>query len=123
MSASYVQQLKYKTDDQSGKIVGGGFPLSEYVKSQGSQMGGSIFGSNKFEHLVIPISIDSHDSTRYEPMVTNKVVCREVIEDDVFDRLFSRVGSIKQPVLKTRKNPLNERQDEKTKATRKKSNK
>ena len=119
MSASYVQQLKYKTDDQSGKIVGGGFPLSEYVKSQGSQMGGSIFGSNKFEHLVIPISIDSHDSTRYEPMVTNKVVCREVIRDDVFDQLFSRVGSIKQPVLKTRKI----QDDDKKKATRKKSNK
>lgn len=120
MSASYVQQLKYKTDAQSGEILGGGFPLSEYVKNQGVQFGG---GMARFEHLVIPISIDSHDSTRYEPMVTNKVVCREVIKDDVFDQLFSRVGSVKQPVLKTRKNPLNERQDEKTKATRKKSNK
>jgi hypothetical protein len=115
MAASYVQQLKYKTDDDSGVIVGGGFPLSEYIRKEGSQMGG---GFARFEHLVIPISIDSHDSTRYEPMITNKVVCREVIQDDLFDKLFTSVGSVKSSNLQTRK----QEQEKKKKTTRKKSN-
>jgi len=115
---SYVEQLKYRENGE--QVVGGGFPLFDYVKKGplAGQHGGSV-GFARFEHLVIPVSIDSHDSTYYEPMVTNKVVCRNVIEDDLFDKLFNKVGEIKQSKAKTTRKSAPGTIEKKT--TRKKS--
>jgi hypothetical protein len=123
--SSYAEQLKYR--ENGGEIVGGGFPLSNCIdrefgrldeKSIKVQYGGSV-GYARFEHLVIPVSVDSHNSTYYEPMVKNKITCREVINDDMFEELFNKVGVIKRTKVKTTHKSLPESNDKKT--TRKKS--
>jgi hypothetical protein len=123
---NYINDLVYKTDPNDGTIIAGGYPMTKYLKKENqrrSQMGGSIYGIARFEQLVIPFSIDSHDNGYHEQPILKKVKYHDTIDDELFDKLFDKVGSHRKPKSKTHKSRPTESQPTKTKKMARKTTK
>jgi hypothetical protein len=106
---SYVNNLIYKTDpEDENKIISGGYPMAKFIKREQNkrqQMGGSLLGITRFEHLVIPISIDSHAFETQEVPLSKKVKYHDTIDNEQFERFFDRISS-KKNNSRTRKSEV-----------------
>jgi hypothetical protein len=116
-TASYVNQLVLNEDElEEHGIVKGGYPMSNIVSVENLsyQMlgGGKSIGGNRFEDLVIPLSLDTHTSldthmakdTYYgggnnESIIetkSKKNKIPEILDEDRFNRIFDSIILIKK---------------------------
>jgi hypothetical protein len=110
-AASYVNQLVLNEDElEEHGIVKGGYPMSNIVSVENLsyQMlgGGKSIGGNRFEDLVIPLSLDTHMSkdTYYgggnQESITEtkpkKNKMPTVLDEDRFNRIFDSIILIKK---------------------------
>jgi len=110
-AASYVNQLVLNEDElEEHGIVKGGYPMSNIVSVENLsyQMlgGGKSIGGNRFEDLVIPLSLDTHMSqeTNYgggnkESIIetkSKKNKIPEILDEDRFNRIFDSIILIKK---------------------------
>lgn len=109
--ASYVNQLRLNEDElvEHG-IVKGGYPMSNIITAENlsyQMLGGDkSIGGNRFEDLVIPLSLDTHMSndTHYGGGNTESIIevkpkknkIPTVLDEDRFNRIFDSIILVKK---------------------------
>jgi hypothetical protein len=102
-------------NDTANGFKRGGYPLSEFIQGEHKMIGGSKHdndvGISRFDNLAIPVGLLSYSNKNREQLMqtggsrnNKKEVVGDVINEDIFNKLFFNMASIKSSNSKTRKN-------------------
>ena len=91
----------------------GGYPLTEFIQSEHKMIGGSKhdndIGVSRFDNLAIPVGLLSYSNKNTQTGGSRNIkkeVVGDVINEDIFNKLFFNIASIKSSNSKTRKNHI-----------------
>jgi len=104
-AASYVKQLLLNDEElEEYGIVKGGYPMLNIINAENLSYqilgGGKSVTTNRFEDLVIPLSLDTHyiggNNEAIIEIKPKKNKIPAVLDDDRFNRIFDSIILIKK---------------------------